>query len=469
MSPAETASTAKPPEPPAPRPGTIKINAMENGLHSIAQGLLALDRFEKNPNDLMDLKDAILRSHHGIETLLKQALYRVNPLFILPGRTTVDEVVGSLARFPETTQLLPIEQLETVEMARAVRRASDLRLLAGLRPDEAAAFFETIAELTRLRNGLQHYEMTLDPLDVTALIGDTIPRAIGVLDSVFDEAHRAQLRSHGMEWKGTPLEAPTMQVSQSLKSRYAEASEIAERAADRYDRLVIQARNRLQGYTAPATQLSISTELFGGPRNQPRLNLAGLVKVATTHWGTLDDAPPFPRPGAAVEDQYSAQCIHVGEPAFRSADRSSRRLVSGSLRFVADLLFRRNRGRVVLPDTGDAMEFLREIHVQLVLNLTYEAEDWNEPPDRLRLHVTAKSAGSGNLTIRAAPLGHGEVDARALVTATMSALLEGVYVGRIEVERPAGTGFDGRPLDGFGITGSMKGDLVFEGTAPARK
>lgn len=50
----------------------MDINPRMNGIHSLAEGLRAFKNFHTDNKDIFALKDSILRSHHTLETLLKE-------------------------------------------------------------------------------------------------------------------------------------------------------------------------------------------------------------------------------------------------------------------------------------------------------------------------------------------------------------------------------------------------------------
>ena len=83
------------------------VTPLENGVHSLATGLEAFQRFHQSPDDRFALKDAILRSHHAVETISKAVLYDQNPILILRGDTKVERFLQLIEQFIEGKSDVP--------------------------------------------------------------------------------------------------------------------------------------------------------------------------------------------------------------------------------------------------------------------------------------------------------------------------------------------------------------------------
>lgn len=54
----------------------MNLTPYMNGVHSLAEGLRYLNKFLENDDDPYLMKEVIIKIHHGMETLLKDILFK---------------------------------------------------------------------------------------------------------------------------------------------------------------------------------------------------------------------------------------------------------------------------------------------------------------------------------------------------------------------------------------------------------
>ncbi len=200
----------------------MKIDLLENGMDSLGMGFASFLEFEKNTvekspqkADYLDLKHAILFTHHGVEILLKFILRQVNELFII---SKIDnaylEAYQKQKKDPSCNifdfcELSPIHTITYEEALNRVEKICDLQMQKPL--------IDKLKKLNQVRNALTHAELNIDDAVLTdifqSLLNDLdilFYKAIGARYKTLTgyselvrnyDAYMAFLTAHGMELK----------------------------------------------------------------------------------------------------------------------------------------------------------------------------------------------------------------------------------------------------------------------------
>jgi hypothetical protein len=161
----------------------MEIDVRTNGIHSMAEALIAFKRFHENPDDVFALKDAILRSHHALETLFKDILYQVNPALLVAEDRKVKEIIEGYAKFMKGEAATVLDGTITTNLEDAIERLRSLGVI-DLEEREYRLFQGSIKELCSYRNRLQHLGISANPDIIGRILGIVLPRGIDILDAI---------------------------------------------------------------------------------------------------------------------------------------------------------------------------------------------------------------------------------------------------------------------------------------------
>lgn len=145
-------------------PPTFAISLKENGLYSLGHGIRLYRRYLRT-RDKMELRNAIMFLHHGVELLMKEILVSRSEYLIfedLQDVTRKQKKADSL----RTGIFLLDKPPRTVTYLDAVARVE-----AFVKPPELnQKLIADLEKLNRVRNQLEHYGIEVDLDDVTKLL-----------------------------------------------------------------------------------------------------------------------------------------------------------------------------------------------------------------------------------------------------------------------------------------------------------
>lgn len=155
----------------------FKISLYENGVHSLKQGLEAYKSYQTS-SEPMQLKDAIMSLHHGVELLLKEMLVRHNQFLIF-------ENLRNVAKKQKKADRAGVGIFYIDDPPRTVTFHDALiRVDAFICPDYLDDnLIALLKELNRYRNQLEHYAVDADLEEVAQLIADIHDPLMALLDS----------------------------------------------------------------------------------------------------------------------------------------------------------------------------------------------------------------------------------------------------------------------------------------------
>lgn len=341
----------------------VKIDPRINGIHSFAEALKAFKKFHENPNDPFALKDSILRSHHALETLFKDALYRQNPILLANKKIKVKMFLEGYEKFRKGELATELDELPTANLVEVVERLRKFGLLKGLSEDEYKLFLDSIKRLTFCRNKLQHFALSADPSVIGRILGNVLPRALEALE---------QISFHHPVFG----DLPRTSVLEDLKRIFPEAPTIIDLLRHDYDRLIQEAIRFFKGkkFDDQVLKLKIADHgMVGAPPYLPDLSSEGFLTFEYDH-SSLMEMLTLQRMGQTGELPYSAR-IQISQPTFTENQTfPNRGVAKGTLEFYAQVILDRADPFIILPNAEEKIAVLRGITIKIRASLEYEAE-----------------------------------------------------------------------------------------------
>mgnify|MGYP005666240695 FL=1 len=281
----------------------MEIDPRKNGIHSLAEALRAFKKFHENSNDIFALKDAILRTHHALETLFKHILYQINPVLLVGEKIKVKEVIEGYNKWFRGEVATPLDVLWTITLEDAIKRLQELKLLKGLDESEREVFLKAIGELTQYRNSLQHLGLKTDPDRIGRILGVIIPRAIEVLGAT--DSHIGLPSKFAFQSIG---------IMDDLCKILPEAPNIIDLLRYNYDNLIREAIQFFKGHTFNNQTLKLKIIDYGkvgAPPYMPNLIAEGFINL------DIHDLIGFVLGG---EVPYKAE-VRISQPSFKEDKR----------------------------------------------------------------------------------------------------------------------------------------------------
>ena len=345
----------------------------------MAKGLEAFKVYHENQNDIFALKDSILRSHHGLETLFKNVLYGINPVLLVRDDRKVKEIIDGYEKFAKGETSTVLDETKTTTLEVTIER---LRRLGFIKIDnrEYSAFQHAISELCSFRNQLQHLGISANADVVGRILGTVLPRGIDILENI-------------------PSREPF--TSASLESFYPQSKAVIELLRNTYDTLVKDAIAFFAKREFVDQELIIKVNdhgHVGAPPYFAELNISGFLKynyermVGFLYWKNLEKELP-----------YQAS-VNIGQPTFTKGAFPDMGLAKGNITLNAQMLLDLPNGSILLPDAEEKLRVLRGVSVVIKGNLDYEAEammnDWHYDVQKLK-------TAEGKLSVKIAALPRG--------------------------------------------------------------
>jgi hypothetical protein len=377
----------------------MEIDVRTNGIHSMAEALVAFKKFHEHPDDVFALKDTILRSHHALETLFKDVLYQVNPALLVTEDRKVKEVIEGYAKFVKGETATVLDEINTTNLEGAIERLRSLGII-DLEEREYKLFRDSIKELCSYRNRLQHLGISANPDIIGRIIGIVIPRGIDILDAI--SAHPSEKLFEPIYSRVRMLGRPSM--IDSLTPIYQEAKSVIELLRSNYDSLVQEAIEFFSGkeFSNQCLTLRIRDHgEVGAPPYFPELDATGFFNH------TYDMGRSFAWESARIgkATPYEAK-VNITQPSFKQEGAiPDYGVAKGKLELEARIFLETPNGSLVLTDAAERIGMLRGISVTIKATLEYAAEalmsDW---------HYDARKVLSANgqliVSITAVPKGY---------------------------------------------------------------
>lgn len=179
--------------------GKLKISLVENGLHSLRNGITSFDKYiqitdssKRSSKNRFLLRDSVMSLHHGIELLMKEVLVRKSEFLIFE---KLDDAAAK--QKSANAQGIGIFSLEnpprTVTYEEAINRVE-----AFIKPEQLTIDLrKKLSQLNLLRNQLEHYAIDINESDIVQLISGIREPLIELLNNalgkdVIPETHQVK-------------------------------------------------------------------------------------------------------------------------------------------------------------------------------------------------------------------------------------------------------------------------------------
>lgn len=273
----------------------MQITPYQNGIHSIAEGLRSLDAFEKKPDDPYLMKDAIIRLHHGLETLLKDILFQRNPIFVISGADTVTKILSYYEDYYEEKNGYLLDNAKTIDPTEAIERIRKLHF-GNISPQEYAQIASAFKQLNTDRNLLQHFAAKLHPERVYKTLGNLIPKTIKLIKSCYSNDNQSSVMHRVSHIPHTHIDGMSrayfINIDEDLTNIYSGSLTSINNLQDRYDTLLNSAIKKLKNsnFLNLPLKISISDRGQAGPY-VPELSFSGWMNTTLSVWANGINVP----------------------------------------------------------------------------------------------------------------------------------------------------------------------------------
>jgi hypothetical protein len=310
-------------------------------------GLRAFGKFHHaDQPSSYDLKDAILRTHHGLETLFKTLLLQLNPVFLLPDKQTVGSFVDSYADVTTGKSRSVLEEAQTIGLSKTLERLRKIYSTALLSDREFHHIKSATEELVRYRNRLQHLELDADEEVLGRLLGGLVPRAVDTLTKAYPA------------------------LISDLDDIDPGSSTVVELLRTEYDALIREAVAFFKERIFEECKLSISIDdhgRVGAPPYMPKIDLEGFILLQLDPYMSIRS--PFDE---TLNAQYEATIEVSPRPnTLEGSDQPFEQVVENNLRLQASIRVENPEDVFRLPDTAEHFEFLRNVQINITAEASY--------------------------------------------------------------------------------------------------
>ena len=235
-----------------------KIDALQNGLHSIAQALRAFEEIN-DPERLsaFSTKQAIYFSHHGIEVLSKYILLKINPVLLINDDLRIKEALPHLISYhsgKDKTWPLP-----TIRSRDAISRLHQIIGATHFQSGEFETLQSRLAELNNFRNALEHFAFEGDVSRVSVVVGTVLPIFCNIIQRIF---------------------LPKMDIYKEISVFLPNTKEIIEHMTRNYHDLFLENDKYLRKLNETDLQLRIDVSFHHPWSNFPIVKLRGPINIS---------------------------------------------------------------------------------------------------------------------------------------------------------------------------------------------
>lgn len=286
----------------------MQISPYQNGVHSVAEGLRSFAGYVEKANDPFLLKDAIIRLHHGLETLFKDILFQRNPIFIISDKVTIGQTIGYYNDFYLGKNDYLLDDAQTITPLEALSRIEKLHF-GNMSQREHAQIAAAFKELNVVRNSLQHFTVLLRPDIIIKTLGNLIPKSLKLIKACY---------AHSNDTPITQMIAivPHMHLrnmdsryfsnlDEDLVKFYPEALNIIALLETKYDTLLNSCVKFFKKASFPSLAISLRIKdrgEVGAPPYMPDIKLAGWINGEFTA-----------RSGPLIEESLKPLAVYEGE------------------------------------------------------------------------------------------------------------------------------------------------------------
>lgn len=355
----------------------MQISPFENGAHSMAEGLKYLAEYLADPAKQYSLKGAIISIHHGIETLLKDALFQRNPMFILDDKVTIGKAISRYKEFYELKNNYIFDDELTIKPSEALVRTKQLTI-GQIKERDYQSMKTAFDRLNTLRNQLQHFALRVDPQSIIKLFGDLIPKAIRYITTcyTFDVGRNEVyvLPHHpirGMEhlFKGGDSLMPY------LHKFYPDAEKLIDALQSKYDVMLNEAIEKFKNKTFSSIVQNLEIDShghIGAPPYYPSLKMDGWINEEfSSHENSVERYNEY---RFRISSATYTGTVQIDEPiVLEKNDGHYNTHISQKINCSFELTVLDITKLISLDECADYIEFLRDAKITVLVELRFQA------------------------------------------------------------------------------------------------
>lgn len=157
----------------------VNISLVQNALHSFKKGYISFENWKTNKSQ-MELKDAVLSFHHGIELLLKQLLIEENQFLVF---NNIDKAIEETERIQcrevhdckgisDLIEKGKPKQVQTVGFCHLIRRVAIILEIQELK--KGSFLRDNLENLNRFRNQLVHFSIFTEEYELVDVLSELV-------------------------------------------------------------------------------------------------------------------------------------------------------------------------------------------------------------------------------------------------------------------------------------------------------
>lgn len=261
----------------------MQITPYQNGVHSLAEGLRSFaGYFEKN-NDPFLMKDAIIRLHHGLETIFKDILFQRNPIFIISDKATIGQTIGYYSDFYEGKNNYLLDDVHTINPIEALSRIEKLHF-GDINKQEHAQISIAFKALNDVRNSLQHFTVTMPYDIIIKALGNLLPKSLKLIRTCYTHSNDTPISQKIAIIPHMHLRNMNSSyfadIDEDLIRYYPEALNVIASLESKYDILLNQSIRFFKKASFPSSPISLKIKDFGhvgAPPYMPEIKFEGWI------------------------------------------------------------------------------------------------------------------------------------------------------------------------------------------------
>jgi hypothetical protein len=361
----------------------MEITPYKNGIHSLAKGLKCLQEFLDDSEDTYLMKEVVLNTHHGLETLFKDLLFQRNPIFLLVDKTSVGQILEFYKGFYDGKNDYLFDEAKTITPDEAIKRIKSLKIIDGVSDKDYNQLSTAFKTLNAVRNQLQHFAIKANPDSIVRVLGNLIPRAVSLLEKCYianinnQYGSRVNLIPHqalpGMEG----LFNQHRNIKSDLTEVYPKSIDLIDTLETKYDSLLNEAISKFRKATFENLPFNIKIRdrgRCGAPPYHPEFTLQGWMKEQfEPHWNSLSSN--FPRFGETVSAFYDSSLI-VENPEVLKEPQNWHDTAEFKLKIFSDsnITITDPESFLDIPKLNEYIPFIKDPKIRILLNLECTAE-----------------------------------------------------------------------------------------------
>lgn len=374
----------------------MEITPYKNGIHSLAESLRCLQLYLSDTKDPYLMKEVVIKSHHGLETLFKDILFHKNPVFLLDGKTSVKDIVSFYKGFYENKNDYLFDDARTITPSETLQRLRDLRIIEGTSIKDYEQLISSFEILNAFRNQLQHFAIKADTDKLIRLLGNLIPRAVVILKRYYTGINnvpfylRETIIPHEPLFGMEKLFGTNRNVEEDLNSIFPQATDIIKMLESKYDILLNEAIQKFKKTTFSDLKLSIKIRDHGhcgASPYMPEIVLEGwLNETLKPHENSMTERFFIREHLCAI---YNAQTV-INQPCIieEPKDFFMNKVTKNCIFIDATIAVLNSSNFFSIPNVEEYIEFIKSPEVKLKIELEYEAEgiydEWHYDIRRVR-------------------------------------------------------------------------------------